>query len=945
LQSHALGRAIAAEHLERRTRRAFDHQGEIVSAWDGRGATEPTWRMARDLIGRRLRLGHPASGGDDVQVLNAASESIWTRDGTGQITRVAYDELGRPVLETSDVGQGPLVRQEWRFGRPGDPDHRQIGRLVEVREAAGVRTFEYDWRGNVTATAQRFWLTGASADDWHESGSALWVDGEQADGPLPGTPLSLDGLDDPTAITETVIYDSRGRPITTRYAGGVEVHESYDEIGSPASLSVVPGPGADPVVLIDSYERDAAGRETGVRYGNGVVARREFDPATDRLARFTTTAAGGVLADVGLVTAPSGLPLAIVDRSSPADRSAGIVSATRRFSYDRHSRLIAATGLAHESAAAGLDAATEPAPDPSKYVEYEVEYDYDAAGNLVRNTEYSSDGLLYDSSRPDLLLGTPSEIASSAYAYDGAGHAVATPRSPLLGYDHRGSLRYAESGGAQLHLRYRDGEKALRVSRSAEGVATLTAWLGAAEYVSVRGPEGSSAHVTVRIGGEAPQGLVRHVLSGPEAGEVTLSSTHGDELGNPTLVTDASGGLADQESFFPYGRTSDRRADLERPGFLDADRDPTTGLYLTGPRAYDPAVGRFLQPDPLATDQPDWSPYAYGLASPMRFTDASGLQPIVPPGLQWMVYSTLQKYSHVELPPMMELTLEDWVTGAVATAATIIGNPNVANGPTGQSVDERADPLEMTLGVVGQAGFVAPGVSAVRGLMSAGTPSVLAASAAAPTRTAVTASSGTVGERAYGMLTRFYQWAWRPTYPGTLSRGVAPSQGVGELVIAETNLASGKVTFYLPAMRQEAARTGKSVMEVFWNTARHEWVHRTGSRVANTLGLGTKRPTYYNYGGRNRFYEEAVAHVAEELNPAAAQQVFTAYHLPNFTQAMYANDLQLAAGLGGGALLAGDLLARGFVLGGSLGLAGGSAYNYFFAEPPPEPVLPPIKLE
>jgi hypothetical protein len=60
---------------------------------------------------------------------------------------------------------------------------------------------------------------------------------------------------------------------------------------------------------------------------------------------------------------------------------------------------------------------------------------------------------------------------------------------------------------------------------------------------------------------------------------------------------------------------------------------------------------------------------------------------------------------------------------------------------------------------------------------------------------------------------------------------------------------------------------------------------------------------------------------------------------------MLANDLRLAAGVGGGALLAGDLLARGFALGGSIGFAGTSAYDYFFAEPPPEPVLPPIKLE
>ena len=940
----ALGRAIAAEHLERLTRREFDLQGEPVAAWDGRAAAEPTLRMGRDLTGRRLRLSHPASSGDDLQVLDAASEAVWSRDGNGLVTRIAYDELGRPLRETSDIGEGPVTRQEWIYGRPEDTgiDQRQIGRLIELRDAIGVRTLEYDWRGNVTTTTQRFWLTGLGDGDWHHAASALWVDGEQADGPLPGAPVALEGLEDPTAISESHVYDTRGRMIATRYAGGVEVRESYDEAGRPASLSVVPSPGDDPVVLVESYGRDAAERETTVRYGNGVVARRHFDPVTNRLAGFVTTAAAGVLADVELVAAPSGLPLAIVDRSTPDDRSPGIVSATRRFTYDRHSRLIGATGLSHDSAVDGLDAVTEPQPEPSKYVEYEVEYEYDPAGNLIRNTEYSPDALVYDASRPDRLLGTPDENASAAYAYDGAGQAVATPRTPLLAYDHRGSLRYAESDGAQVHFRYHDGQPALRVSRSPDGVATLTAWFGAVEYLAVRGPAGSSAEVTVRIGGDAPQGFVRRVLTGPEAGDLTLASTHLDELGSPTLATDDSGGLADQQSFFPYGRTSDRRTELERRGFLDLDRDPTTGLYLTGPRAYDPAVGRFLQPDPIGAEQPDWSPYSYGLASPMRFTDRSGMQPAM--ALMWTVYSTLQKHSHTELPPMEEMTLEQWVNGALLTAAVMIGNPNVANAPTGQSVDERADPVEMTLGVIGQAGFLAPGVSALRGLAGSGGKGVLASAAATPTRPALAASRGTVGEKAYEMVTRFYHYAWRPRYPGTLSRTPSPHQGPGQLIYAEADNVTGEVTFYLDAMRQGAAAHRMSLTDFFWTRMRHEWIHRTGSRIANAVGLSSQRSAYYSFGGRAKFYEETLAHFVEELGGNAAQRVLTNYSLPNFTPQMFASDLRnLTLGVAG-AVGTVDLLAKASLMGGTIGFGAGTAYDYFFSEPPPEPVLPPITL-
>ena len=294
-----------------------------MAAWDGRAAAKPTWRMGRDLTGRRLRLSHPGSGDDDLHVLDAAGEAIWTRDGNGQVTRVAYDELGRPVLETSDPGQGPVVRQEWIYGRPEDGgDQRQIGRLRELRDAVGTRALEYDWRGAVTTTTQRFWLTGSGDGDWDEATSALWVEGEGADGPLPGAPLSLDGLDDPTSISEHNVYDTRGRTIATRYAGGVEVREGYDGTGNPASLSVVPSPGDEPIVLIESYERDAAERETTVRYGNGVVARREFDPVTDRLAGLQTTGLAGHLPTWASSARPAGCRW----RSSTGARP---VSATR----------------------------------------------------------------------------------------------------------------------------------------------------------------------------------------------------------------------------------------------------------------------------------------------------------------------------------------------------------------------------------------------------------------------------------------------------------------------------------------------------------------------------------------------------------------------------------------------------------------------------------------
>lgn len=62
--------------------------------------------------------------------------------------------------------------------------------------------------------------------------------------------------------------------------------------------------------------------------------------------------------------------------------------------------------------------------------------------------------------------------------------------------------------------------------------------------------------------------------------------------------------------------------------------DEQAAVYLNGAREYDPAIGRFLQPEGvmnallLAGALSSESPYAYALSSPTRLTDADGFAPV-----------------------------------------------------------------------------------------------------------------------------------------------------------------------------------------------------------------------------------------------------------------------------------------------------------------------------
>ncbi|WP_339609458.1 RHS repeat-associated core domain-containing protein [uncultured Planktosalinus sp.] len=48
-------------------------------------------------------------------------------------------------------------------------------------------------------------------------------------------------------------------------------------------------------------------------------------------------------------------------------------------------------------------------------------------------------------------------------------------------------------------------------------------------------------------------------------------------------------------------------------------------MYDFGARNYDPALGRWMNIDPLAEEYPDWTPYRYGFNNPVRYTDPTGL--------------------------------------------------------------------------------------------------------------------------------------------------------------------------------------------------------------------------------------------------------------------------------------------------------------------------------
>ncbi len=99
---------------------------------------------------------------------------------------------------------------------------------------------------------------------------------------------------------------------------------------------------------------------------------------------------------------------------------------------------------------------------------------------------------------------------------------------------------------------------------------------------------------------------------------------------NNILVIRQTVSLVEAVDYYPYGMLMERGNEIAtdaqpyKYGGKELDRRFGYDSYDFEARVYDPAVGRFNQPDPLAWDTPWLSPYVYCASNPIRYIDPTG---------------------------------------------------------------------------------------------------------------------------------------------------------------------------------------------------------------------------------------------------------------------------------------------------------------------------------
>lgn len=219
------------------------------------------------------------------------------------------------------------------------------------------------------------------------------------------------------------------------------------------------------------------------------------------------------------------------------------------------------------------------------------------------------------------------------YGYDSAGNTLSYG-SATISYNHRGRMLTASNGGVTATYIY--NALGQRVKRSTSTETALYVYDEAGHLVGEYDAAGSLVQETVWLG-DMPIATLRPNGSGG----VVLYYVHADHLNTPRLVTDTSNNIRwswESDAFgtrVPNEDPSSLGPFIYNLRFPGQQYDAVVGLHYNYFRDYDPAVGRYVQSDPIGL-RGGLNTYAYANVQPNSKIDQRGLSTSVPgDGLDW----------------------------------------------------------------------------------------------------------------------------------------------------------------------------------------------------------------------------------------------------------------------------------------------------------------------
>ncbi|WP_051808100.1 RHS repeat domain-containing protein [Actinoplanes subtropicus] len=577
------------------------------------GPDGSVWGYGYDLLGRQTSHTDPDSG-TSYTGYDDAGRVTATKDARGVELDYTYDLLGRK-LTAVDKAKSNFQFASWTY------DTLKIGKPTSsTRYVSGVT-------GGYTVA-----VTGYSALG-NPMGSTVTL--PSVERPLPssystgyaytGTTEALAQQSDPAAGNlpgETITYTHDALGAATR-TSGVDLYVADTTYTDFAQLSkVLMGDSADQAAVLYTYDE-----ETLRLTGREIQRSQGIGPTVD---------------DTTYSYDPAGNPLAVTDKQSETGNT---VTDVQCYRYNGLARLAEAWTAADSCPAAGTGpAATAVSSGPGSYWQ---SYGYDSVGDRTSLTDHStaggtdvsasytngcSSGCNRTGAQPHTLTATTGGADPAKFVYDVAGNLLTrtatSGNGQNLKWDDEGHLAQVDTTGSTptttKYLYDADGNQLIRRD---PGRTTLFA--GDTQVV-----------INTAVSPAVVLGAVRTYQHGGTGAAVAERSTlpgggtdylFNDARGTANLAMDTTTQALSRQQYKPYGQVRASSNTTAWPdlthGYLGVPQDLGTGYADTGARKYDPALGRFISPDPVleTTDPNQLGGYTYAGDNPISHSDPSGL--------------------------------------------------------------------------------------------------------------------------------------------------------------------------------------------------------------------------------------------------------------------------------------------------------------------------------
>lgn len=612
------------------TNYGYNSRGDITSVQNPRGFTKI---FDYDLKRRLIQITEPTplnyvtrfsyDANDNRTKVERQTGDAANPWQTYQFTFDAVDLL-RTVTNPKNNTSTLDYNSRWLLWKFIDAENRtteysfdEVGRLFTEKDNSGVisKTLTYSSNGRV-----------ASIKDARNNTTSFTWDG-------------FDRLDKTiyadNSYEQNTSYDQQGNLLTFRKRSGNTIIMTYDELDRLKTKA----PQGQPTV---SFEYDLAGRRT--KASKPVVAgdtsSGDFVFSFDTAGRFyreqypdskQVTLALDANGNATRLTYPDGYYVERfydeMDRLTDLKLN-GSTSAAAHFDYDslsQRKKLIFNNGTS-------IDYAFEADNNLQSIImtwigsNLNIGHAYDRTNRVtsrsVSDSQYRYDPTLvgtitYSTANP---VNQYTLIAGVSQTYNTNG-CLTGDGTWTYGFDTEDHLLTASKSGTNASYRYdpyhRQAQKSVVTGSTVKTNFIYSGWQRIADY------DGTTGTLQNRwvYGSSLDEILIQVSNAG------VLTYYYGDNLGSVIALANSAGTVSNKYNYGPYGESLPVAGSTF--GYTAQRYDAETGLYYFKNRHYSPAIGRFLQPDPIGFDD-DLHLYTYVIHNPLDLIDPLGLNPFNP---------------------------------------------------------------------------------------------------------------------------------------------------------------------------------------------------------------------------------------------------------------------------------------------------------------------------